>query len=143
MPISPFNLYPDFNILRLSHVELVVTDLARSRAYYADLLGLQVTDEDADHVYMRALEERGHHCMVLRRGEKGEVGYLGLKVFSEEDLDKAERTSATWIIRSSGSSVPIRGVLCGRTIISASRSNSTSKWTVWSRFTRNMRSITG
>ncbi|MCP1232149.1 3,4-dihydroxyphenylacetate 2,3-dioxygenase [Acetobacter indonesiensis] len=91
MPISPFNLYPDFNILRLSHVELVVTDLARSRTYYADLLGLQVTDEDTDHVYMRALEERGHHCMVLRRGEKGEVGYLSLKVFSEEDLDKAER----------------------------------------------------
>ncbi|MCC6105053.1 3,4-dihydroxyphenylacetate 2,3-dioxygenase [Acetobacter sp.] len=105
MPISPFNLYPDFNILRLSHVELVVTDLARSRTYYADLLGLQVTDEDADHVYLRALEERGHHCMVLRRGEKGEVGYLGLKVFSEEDLDKAERYfrnlghKAEWIER--------------------------------------------
>ena len=43
MPIPAPNLYPPFNIVRLSHVELAVTDLARSRAFYVDTLGLQVT----------------------------------------------------------------------------------------------------
>lgn len=89
MSLEPFNLYPDFNVLRLSHVELAVTDLARSRAFYVDLLGLQVTDEDADHVYLRALEERGHHCVILTRDEASEVRALSFKVFSEADLDKA------------------------------------------------------
>ena len=33
MPVPAPNLYPPFNIIRLSHVELGVTDLARSRAF--------------------------------------------------------------------------------------------------------------
>src|SRR4029079_2942258 len=34
VPIPTPTLYPPFNIVRLSHVELTVTDLARSRAFY-------------------------------------------------------------------------------------------------------------
>ncbi len=90
MPVPSPNLYPDFNIVRLSHVEFVVTDLPVSRAFYADLLGLQVTHEDEDEIFLRALEERGHHCMILRKGERAEANVLGFKVYSEEDLDRAQ-----------------------------------------------------
>ncbi len=90
MPIPAPNLYPPFNIVRLSHIELVVTDLAKSRAFYVDTLGLQVTDEDKDEIYLRALEERGHHCIVLRKGDEPCAGHLGFKVYSDEDLDAAE-----------------------------------------------------
>lgn len=89
MPVPAPNLYPPFNIVRLSHVELRVTDLAWSRAYYVDLLGLQITHEDADTIHLRALEERGHHCMILRKGDAGSVGVLGFKVWDEDDLDRA------------------------------------------------------
>ena len=89
MPIPAPNLYPPFNIVRLSHVELGVTDLAWSRGYYVDTLGLQVTHEDADTLYLRALEERGHHCMILKKAEQGSVGVLGFKVWDEDDLDRA------------------------------------------------------
>jgi catechol 2,3-dioxygenase len=89
MPVPAPNLYPAFNIVRLSHVELIVTDLAASRAFYVDTLGLQVTDEDDSTIYLRAMEERGHHCMVLKKGDTPSVSYLSYKVFSEEDLDKA------------------------------------------------------
>ena len=92
MPIPAPNLYPDFNIIRLSHIELFVRDLAWSRAYYVDTLGLQVTYEDADAIYLRAMEERGHHCVILRKGASGKVGVLGFKVWDEGELDKAE----TW-----------------------------------------------
>ena len=92
MPIPPANLYPPFNIVRLSHVELGVTDLAWSRAYYVDTLGLQITHEDASHIYLRAMEERGHHCMILKRADEASVGVLGFKVWDEGDLDRAE----TW-----------------------------------------------
>lgn len=90
MPIPVPNLYPDFNIIRLSHIELFVRDLAWSRAYYVDTLGLQVTHEDSDAIYLRAMEERGHHCVILRKGESGQVGVLGFKVWDEGELDKAE-----------------------------------------------------
>ena len=89
MSIPQPNLYPPFNIVRLSHVEYGVTDLARSRAFYVDTLGLQVTDETADRIYLRAMEERGHHCIVLKKSDKAEARELGFKVFDDEHLDKA------------------------------------------------------
>ncbi|MCC0022037.1 MAG: 3,4-dihydroxyphenylacetate 2,3-dioxygenase [Nitratireductor sp.] len=90
MPIPAPNLYPAFNIVRLSHVEFTVTDLAASRAFYVDLLGLQVTDEDERTIYLRAMEERGHHCLVLHKGDAPRASALSYKVYDEADLDRAK-----------------------------------------------------
>ncbi len=90
MPIPDPVLYPPFNIVRLSHVEYSVLDLAKSRAFYVDTLGLQVTHEDETSIYLRAMEERGHHCIALKKGGKSEVGVLGFKLYDEPDLDNAE-----------------------------------------------------
>ena len=90
MPLPKPNLYPDFNIVRLSHVELEVKDLAASRAFYVDTLGLLPTFESASTLCLRGLEERGHHCMVLKQGSSPQAHVLGFKVFDEPDLDKAE-----------------------------------------------------
>jgi len=88
MPIPAPTLYPPFNVIRLSHVTLGCKDLAASKAFYADTLGLQVTDEDADTIYLRAMEERGHHSVVLQQGEV-DARAMSFKVFAEEELDKA------------------------------------------------------
>lgn len=90
MPIPASVLYPPFHVVRLNHILLTVTDLARSRAFWADTVGLQVTEETRDRVYLRAMEERGHHCVILQKGGSAEADMLGFKVFSEEDVDKAE-----------------------------------------------------
>ena len=89
MPIPAPNLYPPFNIVRLSHIELNVTDLARARGFYVDTLGLQISYADNTHIYLRALEERGHHCVILKLADAATVGVLGFKVWDESDLDKA------------------------------------------------------
>lgn len=103
MPVPPPNLNPPFNIVRLSHAELRVTDLAWSRAYYVDLLGLQVTHEEAGALYLRAMEERGHHCLILRQAQEASVGSLGFKLWSEEDMDRA----AAWF---GGQGLPVAWV---------------------------------
>ncbi len=100
MPVPAPTLYPPFNIVRLSHVEYRVTDLAASRAFYVDILGLQVTDEDESTVYLRAMEERGHHCIALVKADAPSVGFLAFKLFDEADLDKA----ADWF---AGKGLPI------------------------------------
>ncbi len=105
MPVPAPNLYPDFNVIRLSHVDYRVTDLAKARAFYVDTLGLQVTEENAGTIYLRAMEERGHHCIALHGADEADVAALSFKVFDEEDLDKAEhwfkaRDIATeWVTR--------------------------------------------
>lgn len=90
MPVPKPNLYPDFNIVRLSHVEYNVKDLAASRAFYVDTMGLVATHEDDQNIYLRALEERGHHSIHLKKSSQSSVGVLGFKVWDENDLDKLE-----------------------------------------------------
>ncbi len=90
MPVPAPNLFPEFNTVRLSHVDYRVTDLARSRAFYVDTLGLQVSDEGEGVLYLRAMEERGHHCIALHQAEAAGVEVLGFKLWHEDDLDRAE-----------------------------------------------------
>jgi catechol 2,3-dioxygenase len=89
MPLSDPVFDPPFNIVRASHVELGVSDLGRSRAFYVECLGLLVSDESKDALYLRGIEERAHHSIVLRRSREAEVSALGFRVASEEDLDRA------------------------------------------------------
>jgi len=90
MPVPRPNLHPPFNVIRLSHVEFAVRDLAASRAFYVETLGLQVTSESEGHICLRAMEERGHHSVILRKGAHSATGPLGFKVYEDRDLDKAK-----------------------------------------------------
>ena len=90
MAIPAHVLYPPFNIVRLSHVSLTVSDLAASRAFYVDTLGLQATSEDDSRIYLRAMEERCHHSLILEKGDVGLAGPLAFKVFDEDHLDRAK-----------------------------------------------------
>ena len=112
MPVPAPNLYPDFTIVRVSHTELTVADLAASRAFYVDTLGLQVTHEDSQQIYLRAMEERGHHCLVLTKGDEPGCNYLAFRVFSEEDLDKA----AAYFAAKGGVTVWVDRPFQGRTL---------------------------
>jgi catechol 2,3-dioxygenase len=89
MPIPKHVFDPPFNIVRCSHVTLSVTDLARSRAFHGETIGLHIEDETKDAIYLRGVEERQHHSLVLRKSTRPEAQHLGFKVASEEDLDKA------------------------------------------------------
>ena len=103
-PPAP-NLYPAFNTVRLSHACFGVSDLAASRKFYADTLGLQVTDEDDSRIYLRAMEERGHHCVILEKSDEITVKVLGFKTYDDTDLDRAHKYFAdlgrpvSWIER--------------------------------------------
>ena len=83
-------LHPPFDVVRLSHVALEVTDLARSRAFYVDTLGMQVSHEEPDTLWLRAMEERNHHSLVLRETGTAQVGHLGFKLYDEPDMERAE-----------------------------------------------------
>src|SRR6187402_1954814 len=93
MPLRDPVFNPPFNIVRASHVELGVSDLAASRAFYVDCLGYIVSDEDSGALYLRGVEERNHHSVVLRKSQDIAALAIGFKVAGEEDLDKA----AEWL----------------------------------------------
>ena len=80
------------NIIRIGHVVLQVTNLAASRHFYVDLLGLDVVDESPTHVCLRGVEEREWSLMIEQRPDAA-VRQIGFKVASEEDLGVLEQMS--------------------------------------------------
>lgn len=80
------------DIVRLHHVELCVTDLERAKAFYRDLLGLFVTEETKEQVFLRAIEDHSHHCLVLTKADAPGVAHIAYRVAREEDLDALAET---------------------------------------------------
>jgi catechol 2,3-dioxygenase len=79
------------DILRAGALELVVTDLQESRAFYHGVLGLLITYEDEQEIHLRAYEEYLHHSLVLRKGQEPAMQALSYRVRAPKDLDLAER----------------------------------------------------
>jgi catechol 2,3-dioxygenase len=71
---------------------LNVTDLAASRSFYEELIGLVVSDQDADRIYLRGVEETAHHSLVLQRSDQPSAERLGFRVASDQDLEAAHDT---------------------------------------------------
>jgi len=85
------NYKSPFRFSRASHSVFTARDLAKSEEFYTEVLGLVVSDKDKDTLYLRGLEERSHHSMVIKR-TSGKPAYerAGLRVFDEEDLERCK-----------------------------------------------------
>src|SRR5882757_5610157 len=89
--IPKTNFNPPFRFGRASHLTFTVRDLARSRDFYTEVVGLAVSDEDNDTIYLRGVEERSHHSLILKRtNDAPSCIRTGLRTFDDEDLDKAK-----------------------------------------------------
>lgn len=81
---------PAFDITRMSHVASRVADLGASRAFYTEVVGLVVSDQTDDTLWLRGMEEGCHHSLVLKKGQP-ECERIGFRVLVEEDLDRVAR----------------------------------------------------
>jgi catechol 2,3-dioxygenase len=67
-----------------------VKDLAASRRFYEEVIGLIVTLEDSDALYLRGIEEACHHSLVLVKADGDRsCKRIGMRMLQERDLDKA------------------------------------------------------
>ena len=80
MSVPKTNPNAPFNTTRASHAVLTVKDLGASRAFYVDAIGLVVSDETRDALYLRGTEEAAHAVVAL---------YLGLELLSHLDGERA------------------------------------------------------
>src|SRR5690554_5354221 len=77
------------DIIRAAYAELIVSDLAASRQFYVDVLGLVVTHEDDEAIYLRAFEEYLHHSLILRKGAVPALAALGYRVRAQAEVEVA------------------------------------------------------
>jgi len=78
-------------ILRLGHVALTVTDLERSRDFYAGLLCLHEHHREPGAVYLRANEEFDVWSLCLKQGPTAGLGHAAFRVSTPDALADLER----------------------------------------------------
>lgn len=76
-----------FRYRRLAYVALNVSDLARSTAYYRDLVGLAVSDAAATHTALRCSQD--HHNMLLYPAAQPGLKRVGFELETRKDLEIA------------------------------------------------------
>ena len=78
---------PPPDIVRCAYAELVVTDLARARWFWVDVLGFVVTESGPGVLYLRGYDELTHHNLILTEGAEPAAGRLAFRVRTPADLD--------------------------------------------------------
>ena len=84
-----------FNVVKAGHIELLVTDLKEAKKFYVDTLGFIVTEADRGHLYLRGLEDRHHHSLILTKSDEPGVGHFAFRVSDESGLRAIERIVRT------------------------------------------------
>jgi len=82
-------LPPPPDIVRSAYAELVVTDLARARWFWVNVLGFVVTESGPGVLYLRGYDELTHHNLILTEGAEPAAGRLAFRVRTPADLDRA------------------------------------------------------
>lgn len=77
-------------IAHLAHAELRVTDLEASRDFFTRVMGLFVSYEDDDHVFLRAWQDWDHHTLVLSRADVSGLEHVAWRVDGPEALGEFE-----------------------------------------------------
>jgi catechol 2,3-dioxygenase len=109
MSLPVTNLEPSFRVTRSSHVVLTIKDLAASKRFYCEVLGLIVSAEDNDTLYLRGVEEACHHSLVLRKGARPAAQRIGMRVLTEDDLERAKHYFEAAGCKAAYADVPFQG----------------------------------
>ncbi len=78
-------------ILRLSHAQVRVPDLELALAYYAEVVGLVVTDIETDRAYLKGWDEHQHHSLILAKAPTYGLDSLAFKVMQLDEVDRLAR----------------------------------------------------
>jgi len=102
-----------FSLAKLGHVVIKVSDMKRSVAFYAGVLGLRVSD-----VYPETMMKGGmvflrcntdHHCLALIGGLQGDSSARGMHHFAFEVATLAEVLRAREHLRRAGVKIDFEG----------------------------------
>jgi len=79
------------SIAHLGHVEIGVTNLEKSTWFFTEVMGLYISDQEDDLVYLRAWQDFDHHTLILKQSDTSGVKQVGWRVATEQALKGFER----------------------------------------------------
>jgi 2,3-dihydroxy-p-cumate/2,3-dihydroxybenzoate 3,4-dioxygenase len=82
----PASLAPDRGIVCLLHAVVFVEDVSRSRDFYADALGMLVSDQIEEVVVFLRCGNFYHHALAVAKGDAGRLDHVAMLVENIEDV---------------------------------------------------------
>ena len=83
-------------VLRLSHVDITVTDLDLASAYYTKVIGMLEVERSGGSVYLKCWDEADHHSLRLTYAPRVGFGLMSFKVERSDDLSGFENAVARY-----------------------------------------------
>ncbi|MGF1470408.1 MAG: VOC family protein [Rubrobacteraceae bacterium] len=78
-------------VAHLGHAEIRVTDLEQSRWFFTEIIGLYVTEEDQEQIFLRAWQDWDHHTLILKKSDHAGIEHVGWRVEKPEDMGAYEK----------------------------------------------------
>lgn len=80
-------------VIRIGHIDLNVLDINKSREYYENVLGLEVTREDENGVlYLKCWDEWDKYSFILRPSKEATFNRIAFKVQNDSNLDELQKS---------------------------------------------------
>lgn len=79
---------PCFDIAHLAHVELLTPALDESVRFFVDVLGMTVSAERGNSVYLRAWDDYAHHTLKLTAGPVAAMEHFAFRTSTPEALER-------------------------------------------------------
>jgi catechol 2,3-dioxygenase len=85
-----------WDIAHMAHVELLTPKLEESVRFFSEIMGMSISDEKGDSVYLRAYDDYEHHTLKLTAHTHADLGHYAWRLRSSEILEcKAKAIEAT------------------------------------------------
>lgn len=85
-----------WDIAHIAHVELLTPKLEDSVGFFSEIMGMSISDEKGDSVYLRAYDDYEHHTLKLTAHTHADLGHYAWRLRSPEILErKAKAIEAT------------------------------------------------
>ncbi|ACL24919.1 catechol 2,3-dioxygenase [Chloroflexus aggregans] len=79
---------PIFDTHQLAHVEILTPKPDQTLWFFRDLLGMEVTKQEGQSVYMRAYEDWYHHTLKITEAKEPGLGHVAWRTSSPQALER-------------------------------------------------------
>lgn len=81
-------LEPSFDLAHLAHAELLTPKLEQSLEFFVNVMGLTLSAERGDSVYLRGWDDYEHHTLKLTAARRAGLGHYAFRASSPQALER-------------------------------------------------------